>query len=172
MYGKGRARIRKVLIVLLIIALFSGCTLRQGPYYETVCDILPVCDPEDAPYEIQFEAPPGAVRTAQTDVLCTYAAPNGEYAVTARVLVTDGLDAAVYALCGFTQSRIDLGTTKGEECRVAWRGADGAVNRALIRREGDYCYVLCMRLGEGLSGRYNAMINGLFSSFRLTERVR
>ncbi len=158
--------------MLIIVLLFSGCAKSQACYYETVCDVLPAGDPSDAPYEIRFEVPPDAIPAAQTQALTVYEAPDGAYTVTARILVTDGLDAAVYALCGFAQPHLDLSTKDAQECRVAWREEDGAVNRALIRRSGDYCYILCLRLRAGLSGEYNDMINGLFSSFALVERVR
>ena len=158
---------RRWILILLTVCLFSGCSAGSVLEFETVRDVLPTCDAEDAPYLIRIALPEDAIPSVQTDTLCIWEAPDGDYETTTRVLVTDGLDAAVYALCGLGRTRIDL--DGGRECRLVWSD-DGAVYRALLRKEGDFCYVLLMRLRDGLGGEYRTVINELFSSFSLEPK--
>ena len=164
---EGGRGMRRGILFLLAICMICGCAAGSAQGYETVRDELPTSDPEDAPFLIRAELPADAICSVQTDALRVWNAPNGDYEITARILVTDGLDAAVYALCGFDQTRIDL--DGGRECRLAWC-VDSAVYRALLRMDGDFCYILMLRLRDGLGGEYQTMINGLFSSFALIPK--
>lgn len=161
----------KYLSVLLCALLLGGCA--GGQEYETVRDAMPTCDPGDAPYEISISIPQDAVLVEETDTQRVYASPDGDLEITARVLVTDGPDAAVYALAGIVRPLRRITLENGEECQLAWsvetdRGP--AVCRAKIRLEGDFAYCLCLRLKAGLGGEYNDRINALFSSFSLVPK--
>ncbi len=158
----------------MALLLMMGCSAKQV-VYETVSDVMPVCAPADAPYEIEVTLPDDARALSSTDEGCLYEAADGAYTIYTRVMVTDGLDAAVYALSGFAQPQLRLDSTDGEReaCQFAWcsAGEQGQmVCRAKILREGDYYYALCFSLKEGLGGAYNQRINAVFSSFTLKER--
>lgn len=155
----------------LLFACLCGCAAGRGLQFETVCDELPTCAVEDAPYEIRVELPPEVEQTAHTDEGVRWRALNGDYTITTQILVCDSLDAAVYAISGLDQPQLRFNREDGtQECQFAWCCEDEgkqAVCRALVCRKGDYCYALCFRLKEGLSGTYNSQINCLFSSFAL-----
>lgn len=167
----------RILWVGAVLLMLIGCGARQPVTYETVSDVLPVCAPEDAPYEISITLPEDARELTRTKTGALYEASDGAYTICTRVIVSDGLDAAVYALSGFAQPQLRLDTAAGdrEECQFAWScaGEQGQmVCRAKVLREGDYCYALCFSLKEGLGWEYNERINGVFSSFTLTQRAQ
>ncbi len=150
--------------------LLCACTAGSTPAYETVRDTLPTCDPGDAPYIISLCVPPEAVMTFCTGAQRVYAAPSGDYVISVRVLVTDGLDAAVYALAGTAQPQLRLSSAQRRECQLAWSSETPqgpTVCRALCLMEGDFAYCLCLQMKAGLGAQYNARINALFSSFAL-----
>jgi len=158
----------------MVFVLMIGCNAKQVTY-ETVSDVMPVCAPEDAPYEIVVTLPDDARELSRSDEGCLYEAADGAYTIYTRVIVTDGLDAAVYTLSGFAQPQLRLDSTDDgiEACQFAWcsAGEQGQmVCRAKVLREGDYCYALCFSLKEGLGRAYNDRINAVFSSFTLKER--
>ena len=93
---------RRILPVLMMVLILFGCAPRE---YETVRDVIPAGDPADAPFEIRVEVPAEAAIVSSTVDERVYEARNGDYTVTVRTIVTDGLDAAVYALTGSAQRR-------------------------------------------------------------------
>lgn len=166
---------RRRLWIGLLLMLLMGCGARQPVVYETVSDVFPVCAVEDAPYDIAVELPPDARELTKSAEGCLAEAADGAYTICTRVLVTDGLDAAVYALSGYSQPQLRLDSAEAgrEACQFAWScaGEQGQmVCRAKVLREGDYCYALCFSLKEGLGGEYNECINAVFSSFELLPR--
>ena len=161
---------RRILPVLMMVLLLFGCAPRE---YETVRDVIPAGDPADAPFEIRVEVPAEAAIVSSTVDERVYEARNGDYTVTVRTIVTDGLDAAVYALTGSAQPQLRLMRNGVQECRFAWceqTGREPVVCRGLCRLDGDFCYCLCLRLRAGLGARYNEQINALFSSFALVPK--
>ncbi len=158
------------LLILLTLALLCGCAPKS---YETVRDELPVSDPADAPFEIRAALPPDAVLSRGSETEQVYASSACGCEITLRVLVTDSLDAAVYALAGSVQPQLRRTVGQQQECQTAWciqtaHGAD--VCRALCRLDGDFCYCLCLRMKAGQGAKYNGMINDLFSSFTLVSK--
>lgn len=165
---------KRVVYLSLVLLLMMGCSAKPV-IYETVSDVMPVCAIADAPYEIEFTLPDDATVLTNNDAGCLYEAADGAYTIYTRVMVTDGLDAAVYTLSGFAQPQLRLDSTDDgrEACQFAWcsAGEQGQmVFRAKVLREGDYCYALCFSLKEGLGAAYNERINAVFSSFSLKER--
>ena len=161
---------RRITAVWMIVLMLCGCMPRE---YETVRDAIPTADPGDAPFEICVRVPPGAEPAQSADDALIYEAPNDDYTITTRILVSDGLDAAVYALAGSVHPQLRITMGEAQECQLAWceqtsRGP--AVCRALCRQEGEFCYCLCLRLKAGLGARYNEQINTLFSSFSLIPK--
>ena len=161
---------RRITAVWMIVLMLCSCMPRE---YETVCDAIPTADPADAPFEICIRVPPEAELAQSAEDMCVWEARNGDYTITARILVTDGLDAAVYALTGSVHPQLRITMGEARECQLAWceqtsRGP--AICRALCRLEGDFCYCLCLRLKAGLAARYNEQINALFSSFALVPK--
>ena len=159
----------KRLLPILLAVLLSACA-GPGAMYETVRDQMPTCSAGDAPCFISLCVPPEAVLTSCTPEARVYLAKNGDYEITARVLVTDGLDAAVYAVAGNARSRLCPANAGERECQLAWSSktaAGSSVCRALVRLDGEFAYCLCLRMRAGLGVRYNGEINALFSSFAL-----
>ena len=96
---------RRILPVLMMVLILFGCAPRE---YETVRDVIPAGDPADAPCEIRVEVPAEAAIVSSTVDERVYEARNGDYTVTVRTIVTDGLDAAVYALTAVCLVRADV----------------------------------------------------------------
>jgi len=163
---------RRIFPFLALLMLFSGCEKRAEIVYETVTDVLPVCAVADAPYQIEVALPGDAVEITSDVTGTLYEASNGAYSIFTRVMVSDSLDAAVYALSGFAQPqiRVDSDANSAQICQFAWcsAGEQGEmVCRAKVIRQGDYCYALCFSLKEGLGREYNGCMNDVFSSFSL-----
>lgn len=163
----------RLLRVLLLFLILSGCAVQNTEMKEYVRDSQPTASAEDAPLEISFLPPDGCEWIFSENGKTVYREVNGEYTIETRCFVTDSMEAALYVLSGSSVSGIIMKQADREECRLVWCSPDGdsqLICRGKIILQGEFCYSLCVRVKEGLGKKYNECINAVFSSFSLVEK--
>ena len=103
-------RVRCLLAAAAALALLSGCAVQTA--WETVDDVLPDTVSvwtEDA-YRISFDVPEDAVVSAfsENGAATVYEQADGDYEITAQVLLSSDADGAIRRLSGFDPEQLEV----------------------------------------------------------------
>ena len=103
-------RVRCLLVAAAALALLSGCAVQTA--WETVDDVLPDTVSvwtEDA-YRISFDVPEDAVVSAfsENGAATVYEQADGDYEITAQVLLSSDADGAIRRLSGFDPEQLEV----------------------------------------------------------------
>lgn len=161
-------------LVLMMIVLLSGCSVKSEAALETVTDGLETGPL--VPYCIVFNVPEGMTQeTFGDDGRCAvYEAENGDYTITTEVLDATTVEGAAERISGIPAERLDILTLAGTpmtEHHFAWSstGEEGeTVSRCALIESEDYYYVLTVTERTGLGGSLDETVDAVFSSFCLT----
>ena len=145
--------------------------------WETVDDVLPDTVSvwtEDA-YRISFDVPEDAVVSAfsENGAATVYEQADGDYEITAQVLLSSDADGAIRRLSGFDPEQLEVLNTRRcglPESQFAWYATGeegGRLCRADILRDGDHCYALTFSVREELAPQYAELAQHVFESFSL-----
>lgn len=162
-------------LVLMMIVLLSGCSVKSEAALETVTDGLETESP--APYCIVFSVPEGMTQeTFGEDGRCAvYEAENGDYTITTEILDATTVEGAAEQISGIPAERLDILTLAGnsmKEHHFAWSSTGEereTVSRCALMESADYYYVLTMTERTGLGGSLDETADAVFSSFCLTS---
>ena len=162
------------MLALAMTVLLCAC-VSNVPVWETVDDEVPLPVSAADPSSIVFAAPDGAVRQTFADVGApqVYTAPDGSYEITACVLSTTDVDAAIEQLTGFDAKRVEkVATTRFSlpAYAFAWSAAgdEGTrVYRAELLCDESFCYALCFSVPAGSGTKYDSIQDTVFASFGL-----
>ena len=146
-------------LVLMMIVLLSGCSVKSEAALETVTDGLETEPP--APYCIVFCA--------------VYEDAGGDYTITTEILDATTVEMAAEQISGIPAERLDILTlcrSPMPEHHFAWSSTGeegGTVSRCAMIESEDYYYVLTMTERTGLGSALDETAEAVFSSFCLTE---
>lgn len=168
-------RVRCLLAAAAALALLSGCAAQTA--WETVDDVLPDTVPvwtEDA-YRISFDVPEDAVVSAfsENGAATVYEQTDGDYEITAQILLSSDADGAIRRLSGFDPEQLEVLDTRRcglPESQFAWYATGeegGRLCRADILRDGEHCYALTFSVREELAPQYAELAQHVFESFSL-----
>ena len=161
-------------MVLMMIVLLSGCSVKSEAALETVTDGLKT-EPS-APYCIVFSVPEGMTRETFGDEgrCAVYEDENGDYTITTEILDATTVEVAAELVSGLPLERLEILTlcrSPMTEHHFAWSssGEEGeTVSRCALIESEDYYYVLTMTERTGLGSALDETAEAVFSSFCLT----
>lgn len=165
----------RCLLAAAALTLLCGCTAQTA--WETVDDVLPdaVAVWTEKAYQIAFDVPEDAAASvfSENGAETVYEQADGDYEITAQVMLSSDTDGAIRRLSGFEPEQLEVLRTKRcglPEAQLAWysNGEEGGwLCRADILRDGDHCYALTFSVREELAPQYAELAQHVFESFSL-----
>lgn len=162
---------KKVLMILLLAAILTGCSKEK--MMETVSDVQDT--PVIAPMQrIMVQLPPEMASPVleSEDMGALYECDD--YSVTVQTVEAGDLQESIRNATGMEIDNLQvIQTGQGSEKRYQWVWASGGdngiqVGRGCILDDGTYHYVLTALADEKMAGKVQPAWNEIFASFRLT----
>lgn len=162
---------KKLVVLLLITALLSGCKPQET--FETVED-LPVVPVAATPQQFFVSLPAEAASpTFQSETEELYVCDG--YSISKQILESGDLERTVMTLTGRSKEELDVIQTLQDtydRYEFVWTsaGEEGLqVGRACILDDGNYHYALTAMAGEEASGEHREVLQDMFDSCRLLD---
>lgn len=162
---------KKVLMILLLAAILTGCSKEK--MMETVSDVqdAPVIAPMQ---QIMVQLPPEMASPVleSEDMGALYECDD--YSVTVQTVEAGDLQESIRNATGMEIDNLQIiQTGQGSAKRYRWVWASGGdtgvqVGRGCILDDGTYHYVLTALTNEEMAGKVQPVWNEIFASFRLT----
>lgn len=165
---------RKLGLVLAMILLLSGCSVKSESVMEYVEDELKPAVSE--PYRIVFGVPEGVTQETfgQDGLSAVYEAENGDFTITTEVMAATTVDEAITQVTGLPREKLDvleLNRFPMTEYHFAWASygeETETVSRAALIAGEDHYYVMTMTQKSGLGDLYQETADAVFASFGLS----
>ena len=163
---------KKVLIVLLMTAMLSGCGTQET--FETVEDLIPVL-PVASPQQFYVSLPEEAASPTFTQDDSGECYVCDGYTLSKQILESGDLEKTLMHLSGKRAEELQLMKTQQDTCQrydFVWTaaGEEGLqLGRACILDDGNFHYTLSVMAQEETSGQLQPMLQEVFDSCKLLD---
>ena len=161
---------RKILVILLMVVLLTGC--REQETFETVDDMIPV-QPVASPQQFFVSLPDEAAAPTFQDESGGELYVCQGYTISKQILESGDLEKTVQTLSGCPKEELQILKTVWSEYDrydFVWTaaGEDGLqLGRACVLDDGNYHYTLSTLTRENASGDLQKTFSDMYDSCRL-----
>ncbi len=162
---------KKILFLLVMIVLFSGCGAQQT--FETVSDVPSA--QTIAQKQVVLQLPEDASVTVMENDNADRLYLFEDYTLTVQTLPSGNLDQTLLELTGFSQDTLTLMKTSAgdiDRYETVWTAAAEAgdhVGRVLVIDDGQYHYAISVMAEASRAGELNDTWQEIFSSVMLAD---